>query len=107
MTNDIVKDIVKCNDYTRIRLTMCGVKVFTRQEAGKGGELQFRAFGEALPVVLPYVEPTSIMEADVPALTKLLEHYFPLCNDFEEPFKSAIEGRGESKLTMKLGDETQ
>jgi multisite-specific tRNA:(cytosine-C5)-methyltransferase len=96
LTNDIVKDIIQSNDYTRIRLTMAGVKVFTRQEAGKGGESQFRIFGEALPVGLPYIEPSSIIDTDISTLKTLLEGYFPLCSSFEEPFKSLIEGRGKS-----------
>lgn len=78
-----------------MRLMTAGTKVVTKQDAGRGMDAQFRVFGEGLPVVLPYVEPETIMTADVRALRLVLQTYYPLCASFEEPFRSAIEARGE------------
>ena len=93
LTNDIVKSIVQNNDYTRIRLTACGTKVFTKQEGGKNVGAQFRVLGEGLPVILPYTDPKSIMDADIPALQILLREQYPFCTVFGDDFGSAIEKR--------------
>lgn len=82
------------NDYNRIRLASAGTKVFSRQESGKNLEPQFRVLGEGLPVILPFVDPPSIMTGDVAVLKTLLGSYYPLCSEFEEPFKSCISAQG-------------
>jgi multisite-specific tRNA:(cytosine-C5)-methyltransferase len=94
LTNDIVKALVLHNDYTRIRLTACGTKIFTKQEGGKGIDAQFRILGEGLPVVLPYTDPNSIINADVAVLKSLLATQYPLCTTFDEPFRSIVEKTG-------------
>lgn len=78
-----------------MRLMTSGTKVITKQEAGRGMDAQFRILGEGLPVVLPYIDPTTIMTADFATLRILLQTYYPLCASFQEPFRSAIEARGE------------
>ncbi|KAF9561390.1 cytosine-5--methyltransferase [Agrocybe pediades] len=93
LANDIVKTIIKHNDYERLRLTAAGTKVFAKQEAGKGTEAQFRVLGEGLPVVLPFVDPASIITGDVASLKTLVQTYYPLCSAFEEPFRSIVEAR--------------
>lgn len=95
LTNDLVKSVLTHNDYTRIRLMTSGTKVITKQEAGRGMDAHFRILGEGLPVVLPYIDPTMIMTADFATLRALLQTYYPLCASFQEPFRSAIEARGE------------
>jgi len=94
LTNDVVKRIVKNNDYTRIRLATCGTKVFTKQEGGKKVGAHFRVLGEGLPVILPYTDPKSVLDADIPALKILLTDYYPLCTIFGGDFKTEIEKRG-------------
>ncbi|KAF8804768.1 S-adenosyl-L-methionine-dependent methyltransferase [Phlegmacium glaucopus] len=90
LVNDTVKAVIKNNDYNRIRLTSAGTKVFSKQESGKNVDPQFRVLGEGLPVILPFVDPRSIITADMMALRILLGTYYPLCSAFEEPFKSVI-----------------
>lgn len=51
---------------------------------------QFRVLGEGLPVILPFIDPLSIITGDMIALKTLLGSYYPLCSDFEEPFKSIV-----------------
>ncbi|KZT07398.1 cytosine-5--methyltransferase [Laetiporus sulphureus 93-53] len=97
MTNDIVKDIVLHNDYSRMRLMTCGTKIIAKQESAEakreGARPQFRVLSEGLPVVLPHIEPQSILSADVATLKVFMESYYPLCTSFGEPFKSLIESK--------------
>ncbi|KAK7471032.1 tRNA (cytosine-5-)-methyltransferase ncl1 [Stygiomarasmius scandens] len=92
LTNDIIKSVIQNNDFTKIRLTAAGTKVFTKQEGGKGSEAQYRILGEGLPVVLPYVDPANILQANMSALKTFVESHYPLTTSFEEPFKTVLEG---------------
>ncbi|KAG6917778.1 hypothetical protein DXG01_001183 [Tephrocybe rancida] len=98
LANDLVKSVVEHNNYTRIRLSAAGTKVFSKQEGGKasasaGAEPQFRVLGEGLPVILPFVDPETIITADLPTLKVLVQSYYPLVNSFVEPFKSIADAR--------------
>ncbi|KAF7348468.1 S-adenosyl-L-methionine-dependent methyltransferase [Mycena venus] len=84
ITNDLVKLLVTHNDYNRIRLACAGTKVFTKQEAGRGADAQFRVLGEALPLVLPYTDPETIVDADLAVLRILVEKAYPLCGAFPD-----------------------
>ncbi|OSX63847.1 hypothetical protein POSPLADRAFT_1138690 [Postia placenta MAD-698-R-SB12] len=101
MTNDIVKQIVLHNDYTRMRLMTCGTKVFAKQEGAgakrEGAEMQFRVLSEGLPVVLPHIEPEAILQADVATLRVMMESYYPLCTSFPAPFKSLLQSKASSR----------
>jgi len=94
LANDIVKAVIQNNNYEKIRLTTAGTKVFSKQEAGKGLDVQFRVLGEGLPVILPYLDPSSIITADIATLRVLVESYYPLCSNFAEPFRGVIQGLG-------------
>ena len=98
MVNDIVKSIVKHNDYARIRLMTAGTKVFGKQEGAEakreGADSHFRVLSEGLPVVLPFVGPTAIVQADFAALKVFMEGYYPLISGFAEPFQSMIAAKG-------------
>ncbi|KAF7291909.1 tRNA (Cytosine-5-)-methyltransferase [Mycena indigotica] len=89
IANDLVKSVVTNNDYVRIRLTFAGTKIFVKQEAGRGLEAQFRVLGEAVPLVLPYVDRAGIIDGDFDVLRALVAGHYPLCETFHEPFKSA------------------
>jgi len=95
LANDIVKSIILHNSYERLRLTAAGTKVFAKQEGGKGAEAQFRVLGEGLPVISPYIEPSTIIEGDMPSLKILVESYYPLCASFSDRFREIVEARGE------------
>lgn len=98
LTNDVVKAVVENNDYTRIRLITAGTKVFTKQDAGKGADPQFRVLGEGLPVILTYVDQSTIITADLASLKTLVQSYYPLCSSFTDPFKSTVESRRKTQL---------
>lgn len=99
LTNDLVKLVILNNDYTRMRLMTSGTKVITKQEAGRGLEAQFRVLGEGLPVVLPYIDPSVILDTEFSTLRTLLMTYYPLCTSFSEPFRTAIESRSKALAT--------
>jgi multisite-specific tRNA:(cytosine-C5)-methyltransferase len=100
LANDIVKAVIQNNDYEKIRLTTAGTKVFAKQEAGKGLDIQFRVLGEGLPVILPYIDPSSIITADIATLRILVESYYPLCSNFAEPFRGFIQELGVCYLNL-------
>ncbi|KAG6840999.1 hypothetical protein C0991_002779 [Blastosporella zonata] len=107
LANDLVKSVVENNNYTRIRLSAAGTKVFSKQEGGKasasaGAEAQFRVLGEGLPVILPFVDPETIITADMPTLKVLVQSYYPLVNSFAEPFKSIVEARPVGSHVVKF-----
>ncbi|KAJ3802810.1 S-adenosyl-L-methionine-dependent methyltransferase [Lentinula aff. detonsa] len=91
LTNDLIKQIILANDFTKIRLNAAGTKVFTKQEGGKGVEAQYRILGEGLPVVLPYTEPQSIITGNMSVLRHLVMSHYPLCTSFEESFRPVLD----------------
>ena len=101
MVNDIVKSIVEHNDYARIRLMTCGTKVFGKQEGTEakreGAETHFRVLSEGLPVVLPFIGPKAIVQADFAALKIFMEGYYPLTSGFPESFQAMINTKGASR----------
>ncbi|KNZ76958.1 Putative tRNA (cytosine-5-)-methyltransferase C23C4.17 [Termitomyces sp. J132] len=105
LANDLVKSVVEHNDYTRIRLSAAGTKVFTKQEGGKASaeaEPHFRVLGEGLPVILPFVNPETIITADLSSLKILIQSYYPLVTSFSESFKSIVEGLGVGSHAIKI-----
>ena len=74
-----------------MRLMTAGTKAITKQDARR----QFRILGKGLPVVLPNLDPERIMTPSVGVLRVVLQTYYSLCASFGEPFRSAIEARGE------------
>jgi len=86
LVNDIVKSIIENNDFKRVRLTTAGTKVMAKQDPGKGSEAQFRVLGEGLPVILPFIEPSTIIVSDLTSLHVLLSTHYPLISAFNEPF---------------------
>ena len=93
MVNDIVKSIIQNNDYRKLRLTSAGTKVMAKQEAGKGIDAQFRILGEGLPIILPFINESSIVISDMPPLRTLLTTYYPLISSFDAPFRETMQGR--------------
>ncbi|KAL0958350.1 hypothetical protein HGRIS_000495 [Hohenbuehelia grisea] len=102
LTNAAVKAVIEHNDYARIRLTSAGTKILSKQEAGKGLDAQFRILGEGLQVVLPYVDPETVMAADVGVLRVLLKAYHPTCAAFEEPFQTKVAERGPGSHIIRI-----
>ncbi|TFK49467.1 S-adenosyl-L-methionine-dependent methyltransferase [Heliocybe sulcata] len=104
LTNDIVRSVILHNDYNKIRLMTAGTKLFVKQSTGDGDE-KFRILSEGLPVVFPFVEPETVMDADLAVLRGLLEVYHPLCESFPQPFRDAIVARPSGCHVLKFGAE--
>lgn len=117
LTNDLVRAVLSANDYKRVRIMAAGTKIFMRQEGGFGrsGEAgedgvervpRFRLLSDGLPVVLPYVKPESIVDADVPTLRRLLEAYYPLLSAFGDAFRHGVRDKltGSHVVRFKAGD---
>ncbi|TFK82297.1 S-adenosyl-L-methionine-dependent methyltransferase [Polyporus arcularius HHB13444] len=106
MVNDIVKSVVQHNDYARIRLMTCGTKVFGKQEGTEakreGAETHFRVLSEGLPVVLPYIGPKAIVQADFAALKIFMESYYPLTSGFSESFQSMINAKANGSYVVRF-----
>ena len=51
---------------------------------------RFRLLSDGIQVVLPYVKPDSVVEADVPTLRLMLEAYYPLLNAFGDAFQRKV-----------------
>jgi multisite-specific tRNA:(cytosine-C5)-methyltransferase len=102
LTNNLVRAVFSTNDYRRIRIISAGTKIFMRQEGGFGRSDEaatedgvekvprFRLLSEGMQVVLPYVKPDSIVDADVPTLRLMLEAYYPLLSAFEDTFRRKL-----------------
>jgi multisite-specific tRNA:(cytosine-C5)-methyltransferase len=105
LTNELVRAILTANNYKRIRIMTAGTKIFMRQEggfgrgSGGGGEdgdekiPRFRLLSDGLPVVLPYIEPETILDTGIPALRRLLETYYPLLSAFDEALQRDVGSR--------------
>ncbi|TFY62786.1 hypothetical protein EVG20_g6571 [Dentipellis fragilis] len=127
LTNDLVHAVLDANDFKKMRLMTAGTKIFTKQDSGFGRanknaaaakegeekvekeavESQWRLLSEGLPVVLPYVEPASIIEAELAsgALRTLVEGYYPLTSTFAEVFRVLVEVKslGSHVVRFKTG----
>ncbi|KAI0088251.1 cytosine-5--methyltransferase [Irpex rosettiformis] len=106
LTNDIVRQIIENNDYTRMRLMTAGSKVMAKQEGAAakrdGAASQFRILSEGLPAMLPYIKPETILTADVVSLKILMENYYPVLSGFPGPFRSAIEPKAAGCIIVKF-----
>ncbi|KAJ3545226.1 hypothetical protein NMY22_g2524 [Coprinellus aureogranulatus] len=105
ISNDLVKAVITNNDYQKLRLTAAGTKVFTKQEAGKGLEAQYRVLGEGLPVVLPFVKPEAILNGSLSVLKTFLESFYPLVKTFDEEFRSQIDESSTGSLIVRFPPE--
>nr|XP_019005307.1 multisite-specific tRNA:(cytosine-C5)-methyltransferase [Kwoniella mangroviensis CBS 8507]OCF68768.1 multisite-specific tRNA:(cytosine-C5)-methyltransferase [Kwoniella mangroviensis CBS 8507] len=93
MTNDIVKEIIQNNDYTRLRIVSAGVKCFARQDSSQRTEIRckWRTPMDGILEVLPHVGEGVVISATLVELRVLLEdHYPPLDNFADGPWKSTL-----------------
>lgn len=121
--NTLVRDIISANDPARIRLINCGVKAFTRQsnhekepsgtqgkdvfddhddiapvaeEVPRTKDLVFRFVHEGVEAVLPHVEPSSILVANLDDLRRMLVEYYPRTDSFNGSFGEQLKSAGQS-----------
>ncbi|KAH9929026.1 cytosine-5--methyltransferase [Epithele typhae] len=107
MVNAVVKSVIEHNDFARIRLMTAGTKVFGKQEGTEAkraaaADTHFRVLAEGLPVVLPFVGQKAQMTADFAAMKVMMESYYPLTTGFAEPFRSAVEAKGNGSYVVRF-----
>ncbi|WWC59399.1 uncharacterized protein I303_101954 [Kwoniella dejecticola CBS 10117] len=97
MTNDIVKEIIQNNDYTRLRIVSAGVKCFARQDSSQRTEIRckWRTPMDGILEVLPHVGEGVVISATLEELRVLLEDHYPPIDSFKD---------GEWKDTMQSRD---
>ncbi|CAE6469303.1 unnamed protein product [Rhizoctonia solani] len=102
LCNDAVRQVLKHNDFARLRLISAGVRVFSRQESGVKVELhgrnRFRFLTEGVPSVLPHVDESKIITADLETLRIFMRLYYPVYMEFGSPMKDKLSGLGEQGL---------
>ncbi|CUA69439.1 hypothetical protein RSOLAG22IIIB_08460 [Rhizoctonia solani] len=94
LCNDAVRQVLAHNDFARLRLINAGVRVFSRQESGVKAELhgrnRFRFLTEGVPSVLPHVDESRIITANLDTLRVFMQLYYPVCGEFSSPMKETL-----------------
>jgi multisite-specific tRNA:(cytosine-C5)-methyltransferase len=98
------------NDFARLRLVNAGVRVFSRQEGGPKadrenqsegrGQHRFRFLTEGTPAVLPHVDESRIILADLDTLRIFMRFYYPICTEFPSPMKDKLVELGSLPLNI-------
>ena len=78
-TSDLIKTIVRSNEFTRMRLISAGVKLFARQESpGDDVKCKWRACAEGLELLVPFLGEGKVLEAGMEDLKLMLETHYPM-----------------------------
>jgi multisite-specific tRNA:(cytosine-C5)-methyltransferase len=101
LTTPLLHALLAVTPPRRLRLLSAGARVVVRQ--GQGDSSRFRVLAEGLPVVRNWVEPATVVDADLRVLRGLLEAYYPLCAAFAQPFRGVVEGRGQWSWFLHSG----
>lgn len=93
IANDMVKAIVKNNDYTRLRMISAGVKAFIRQDSQARTDIpcKWRVSSDGIDEVLKYVPDERVVKATVAELFTFLENMYPPIDSFTGDFKAQLE----------------
>ncbi|ODN90270.1 multisite-specific tRNA:(cytosine-C5)-methyltransferase [Cryptococcus wingfieldii CBS 7118] len=97
LTNEIVKQILLNNDYTRLRIISAGVKSFTRQDSkeSKNTDIscKWRPPVDGVLELLPHLGDGILVRATLDELRNLLVDHYPAIDRFRPEWKAEIEGR--------------
>ncbi|EIW68806.1 hypothetical protein TREMEDRAFT_44583 [Tremella mesenterica DSM 1558] len=79
LTNDIVKEVLENNDYTRLRIVSAGVKAFVRQDSQTRPEVvcKWRVPSEGIGEVVPHMNEEEVRDMGLEDLKVLLEEQYP------------------------------
>lgn len=105
LSSDMVRTILEHNDYTRLRLISCGVKILIRQDPGKTDtyRCRWRITQDGLPVLKDYMGPARKMTGDLKALRRLCTDLYPTMEAFEDgDFKNAIKDMENGSLICEF-----
>ncbi|KAF8734824.1 S-adenosyl-L-methionine-dependent methyltransferase, partial [Rhizoctonia solani] len=111
LCNDAARQVITHNDFARIRLINAGVRVFNRQESGVKAELhgrnRFRFLTEGVPSVLPHVDESRIITADLETLRVFMRLYYPVYGEFESPMKEKLTELEMGSYLMRIEPDEQ
>ena len=87
-----MRDLVQNNDFQKMRLVSCGVKVFARQDLSKIDVYQckWRVVNDGLSYLKRYLGPKKIVKGDKAALKILMEEMYPGNRMFSETFQAEV-----------------
>lgn len=98
LTSTLVRNIVLCNAYTRMRLVSCGVKLFARQDNKSQGDdtyrCKWRVVSDGTNFFRPFVGPARVVPCSVQTLRQLMDgaELYPQFDKLVEPaFRDAIQ----------------
>lgn len=94
-TSPIVRTLLLSNSYKRMRLTSCGVKVFSRQDSSKDGQFRckWRIMSEGLEIMRPFMGERRIIKCGMETLKQLMGTLNVAIADVED--KAFVERIGE------------
>jgi multisite-specific tRNA:(cytosine-C5)-methyltransferase len=92
LSSSSVRSIIEHNDYTRLRLVSCGVKVLVRQDPGKTDtyKCRWRVTQDGLPVLQNFMGPRRKTTGTLKDLRRLCTDLYPTLDVFDDgEFKDA------------------
>lgn len=110
LSSDMVRTILDNNDYARLRLISCGVKILVRQDPGKTDtyKCRWRVTQDGLPVLKNYMGPGRKMQGTLKSLRRLCSELYPTLDGFEDPeFTETVKNMDNGSLLCDFlpGDE--
>lgn len=86
LTSPAVKDVISVNDYRKMRLVSCGVKLFSRQDSGSSDTYtcKWRILQDGLNVISQYMSPRRKVTADLATLKRMIEEQYASISSFGE-----------------------
>ena len=110
LTSEVMKNVIESNDYTRLRLISCGVKMFIKHEVAKSSsqpnedgttnlpKCKWRITNEGVNLVKDYLPPHKILTGDPHELKYFVETYHPsiskIGGDNPSALKDALDKAG-------------
>ena len=97
----MVRTILDNNDYARLRLISCGVKILVRQDPGKTDtyKCRWRLTQDSIHVLKNYMGPSRKMQGDLKSLRKLCTELYPTLEGFEDgDFREAVKNAENGSL---------
>lgn len=88
-----MRSIVTANDYKKIRLVSCGVKIFAKQDSGKTDTYacKWRALNDGIEYLEPFVGRDKVVHGNMAALRLLLDEAYPALNKFAKGLQEQLE----------------
>lgn len=109
LTSPAIRDIIAVNDYRKMRLVSCGVKLFARQDSGTSDTYacKWRILQDGLNVISQYMGPKRKITANLAVLKRMVEEQYAGIDSFkDETFEKQIREleNGSCICTIEAGE---